>query len=203
MLQAGDTLVLATRNAGKLREIEAALGALPLVLRPISDFTNDEPIEDGGSYEANAAIKAQAAFAASGLPSLADDAGLEADALPNDFGVESAPFAASLGGWPQAMQALAARITAGAPATARHRVTYALCANAGPPLVFGATVAGRLVYPARGDDWGFNPYFLPDGETRTYSEILSAGGMAAKNAASARGRALAQVVAHLQAKLQP
>lgn len=194
-------LCLATRNPSKLKEIGEMLAAdersRAITLRMVTDFSDAEPVEDGGTYLANATIKAKAALAASGLPSLADDAGLEVDALPGEFGVESAPYVASLGGWPVAIEAIAKRIAEGAPDTARHRVTFVLCTPDGQTQTTTATIHGRLVYPGRGSDWGFNNYFLPDGSDLTYSEIINRFGMPTKNAASARGHALSAMIEKL------
>ena len=85
-------LVAATHNKGKLAELEEMLGDICEVI-PVSDFTDVEPEENGGSFEENARIKAKAAFLASGLPSFGDDSGLCVDALGGAPGIYSSRYA--------------------------------------------------------------------------------------------------------------
>jgi XTP/dITP diphosphohydrolase len=87
-------IVVATSNPGKLAELERILDGLPVELVPMSAFDLDSPVEDGDTFEANALIKARAASNATGLPALADDSGLEVDALDGAPGVHSARYAA-------------------------------------------------------------------------------------------------------------
>lgn len=92
-LAPGNRWVLASGNRGKLKELAQALQPLNLELAPISDWTDDSPVEDGDSFEANALIKARHASRLSGLPSLADDSGLAVDALIGAPGIYSARYA--------------------------------------------------------------------------------------------------------------
>jgi XTP/dITP diphosphohydrolase len=86
-------IILATRNAGKVREVQAALGELPVELVSQSDAGFDVEVEENGAtYQENAFKKAEAICNASGLPSLADDSGVEVDALPGELGINSARF---------------------------------------------------------------------------------------------------------------
>ena len=188
-----DTLVLATRNEGKVAELMELLAPYDITTRLVTEFTDAEPVEDGGSYIANATIKARAAATASGLPSLADDAGLEVDAMPDRFGVETAPDAAAMGGFPEAIRLIAAKIAGGAPDTARHHITFVIAHPDGRTEVAEAETPGRIVYPGRGTAWGFNAYFVPDGSDLTYAELIARDGTAAKSRISPRAAAMAKL----------
>ncbi len=187
-------LCLATRNKGKLAELTELLSHYNVTPRPITDFTDHEPVEDSGTYLANATIKARAAALASGLPSLADDAGLEIDAMPDQFGVETAPDAAAMGGFPEVFKLVAAKIAAGAPDTARHHITFVIAHPDGTLEVAEADTHGRIVYPGRGTAWGFNSYFIPDGSTLTYAELME-NDFGAKGSFSPRAAAMAKLFA--------
>ena len=212
MLKRGDTLVLATRNAGKLREIEAMLAGHNFQLRLVSDFSEIEPIEDGESYLANATIKAKAALAATDLPSLAEDSGFEIDAAPGELGLHTAPWIAAQGGWPEGMATIAHRVEAGASTTCRHCATFVLALPDGTIFSASAQLDGTFVYPPRsltgfgGDPYfapklpasrGPNPYFMPDGGSFTYAQLIDAEGLAAKQAISPRAAALTKLLASL------
>ena len=187
-------LCLATRNKGKIAELTELLAPYNVTLRPITDFTEHEPVENGGTYIANATIKARAATVASGLPSLADDAGLEIDAMPDKFGVETAPDAAALGGFPEVFKLVAEKIAAGAPDTARHRITFVIAHPDGSTEIAEAETHGRIVYPGRGTAWGFNSYFVPDGSELTYAELMK-NDFGAKGGFSPRAAAMAKLFA--------
>ena len=105
----GARLVLATHNRGKLDEFERLFGGLSVELLTAPDLELAAPPETGGTYRRNARIKALAAFEATGLPALADDTGIEIDAMGGRPGVETADFAKRHGGWPGAHEAIADR----------------------------------------------------------------------------------------------
>lgn len=176
----GSRLVVATHNSGKLREITELLGAYGVSIVPIADFGLPEPEETGTTFRENARIKAEAALAASGLPALADDSGLCVDALGGAPGVYSADWAEGPDGrrdWMRAMERVERELQlAGATTTEARRAqfvaTLCLAYPDGHVEFFEGEVAGTIVWPPRGDQgFGYDPVFLPDGETRTFGEM--------------------------------
>ncbi|MFO1141236.1 MAG: non-canonical purine NTP pyrophosphatase [Amaricoccus sp.] len=174
---AGSRLVVATHNRGKLTEIRAMLAGFPLEVASAGELGLPEPAETEESFVGNARIKAHAAARESGLPALADDSGIEVDALGGRPGVHTADWAEGPGGrdFVRAMtrtrDALAA---AGAPEpwTARFRSTLVLAWPDGHDEVFEGRVEGRCVWPMRGDrGHGYDPMFLPDGHAVTFGEM--------------------------------
>ena len=186
-------LLLATTNPGKLREYRALLNDLPIALLTPDDLGLDIDVDEtGATFEANATLKACAFAEATGLPSLADDAGLEVDALGGFPGVVSARWAP--GTDEDRVRALLDRL-AGVPMAARvarFRAVIALAVPGGGVTVASGAVEGRIAAAPRGDGgFGYDPVFLvEDGGNRgtvTMAE-LAAG---EKNRLSHRARALA------------
>jgi XTP/dITP diphosphohydrolase len=193
------TLILATRNRHKTAELAAILGpewiVEDLTVRP----ELPEPEEDGKTFEANAIIKALAASRA--LPGLvlADDSGLEVDALHGAPGIRSARYAGEKATDQQNRDRLLtelARVNHAAeePATARFHCAIAV-ADAGVILsTFGGSVEGRIVLAETGTGgFGYDPLFIPDGYTQTFAELDAA----TKNRLSHRARAMEQAIAWL------
>jgi XTP/dITP diphosphohydrolase len=183
-------LVLATANADKAREIsdvlrEAGL-AVELLRRP-PDFPEVE--ETGGTLEDNARIKAVALCAATGLPALADDTGLEVDALGGAPGVRSARFAGEHASYADNVAKLL-DLLRDVP-TGRRAARFATVALArfpdGREVAALGTVDGTISREARGaEGFGYDPVFVPDeGDGRTFAEMT----LAEKNDLSHRGRA--------------
>jgi len=170
-------LVIATHNAGKLREMRELL--MPYGIEAVSagELGLAEPDETGTSFMANAEIKARAAAAASELPAFADDSGLVVDALDGDPGIYSARWAGPQKDFRHAMQTVEDRLQARGAQAARQRsarFVSALCVAwpDGHVEHFEAAVEGTLVWPARGDKgFGYDPMFLPDGHDRTFGEM--------------------------------
>lgn len=190
-------LVLASANAGKVREFQALLGRFWRV-RPQSEFGVLPVAETGDTFLANALLKARHAAEATGLPALADDSGLEVDALGGAPGVRSARYAGALAD-DAANNARLLAALAGVPdlqRTARYRC--ALVWLAGPadplPIVAEGVWEGRiLAAPRGGGGFGYDPLFL-DLETGLAAAELRPE---AKNARSHRGQALARLRALL------
>jgi XTP/dITP diphosphohydrolase len=182
------TLVFATRNAHKLEEVRALLAAsaLPVTLLDLDAAGVDgEPPETGDTFEANALEKARWVHERTGLPCLADDSGLEVDALGGAPGVRSKRFS------PEATTAannalLLARLGDRPDRRARFRCVLALVTRGGEGTVDG-TCEGAIGHAPRGaQGFGYDPLFLPDAHPgRTLAELS----MAEKNAVSHRGRA--------------
>lgn len=188
-------VVLATGNAGKLREFSALLAPLGWEVISQASLGITPAEETGTTFEANALLKARHAAAAAGLPALADDSGIEVDALDGRPGVFSARYAG-----PDADDAANnARLLAelsGRPATvrtARYRCVIACVQGADDPapLLASGTWEGHIAPTARGSGgFGYDPLFIPQGLAITAAQMDPA----AKNAVSHRGQALAALL---------
>jgi XTP/dITP diphosphohydrolase len=195
-------VVLATGNAGKLREMAALLA--PLQLQIITQAALGIPAADetGTTFEANALLKARHAALASGLPALADDSGIEVDALGGRPGVWSARYAG-----PAATDAdnnaLLLQELAAVPAgrrTARYRCVIAFVRNAQDPqpLLAAGSWEGRIAtVPAGSGGFGYDPLFIPAGFAHSAAQMDAA----AKNAVSHRSVALKTLLAGLEREL--
>ncbi|GLK67170.1 RdgB/HAM1 family non-canonical purine NTP pyrophosphatase [Hansschlegelia plantiphila] len=175
----GPRLVVATHNAGKLREFRELLAPFPLELVSAGELGLPEPEETGTTYAENAQIKADAAAAASGLPALSDDSGLAVQALWGAPGIFSARWAGPDKDFPAAMRRVEEDLQdrgAVAPADRRAAFVAALCLAwpAGETLAIEGSVAGVIVWPPRGSlGFGYDPIFLPDGHHRTFGEMTA------------------------------
>jgi XTP/dITP diphosphohydrolase len=200
-------VVVATGNEHKLREIGAILTGLDVQLVSMRAFDLPEPVEDGETFEANALLKARACAAATGLPALADDSGLEVDALGGAPGVRSARYASDGGALatPRTAQDRANNVKlvaalAGVPAT--ERTARFVCAAAivlpdGPEHVVRGTMAGHVIDEPRGaGGFGYDPHFVSDaaGDGRTNGELTAAE----KDAISHRGAAFRALRPHVE-----
>jgi XTP/dITP diphosphohydrolase len=192
-------LVLATRNPGKVAELAARLADLPVTLVSAADLPGAPEVdEDAGTLHGNALKKARALAAFAGLPALADDTGLEVDALGGAPGVLSARFAG-----PDATDAdnRAALLDALADAdsrSARFRTVLAFVDGA-EARTFDGLCDGRILRAERGaGGFGYDRLFVPaDGDGRAFAEMDAAE----KNTISHRGRALDAFAAWLAARL--
>lgn len=191
-------VVLATGNAGKAREFAAMLAPLGVTLVLQTALGIPAVDETGVTFEENALLKARHAARASGLPALADDSGLEVDALGGRPGVYSARYAGP-GASDQANLELLLRELGGTPAaqrSARYQCVLAFVRqpDAPQPLLAVGRWEGRILEAARGGGgFGYDPVFLPEGSALSAAEMPAA----AKNAVSHRARALAALVAAL------
>jgi XTP/dITP diphosphohydrolase len=191
-------LVLATGNAGKLRELRTILAPWAVAVRPLAEFTAAAAAETGSSFVENAILKARFAAEAAGLPAIADDSGLEVDALGGAPGIYSAryagPDADDAANNARLLQELEA--VPDAARTARYRCTMVFLRwPLDPaPVVCQAAWEGRIVRLPRGTGgFGYDPLFrVGDGE-RTAAELDADE----KNRVSHRGRALRALVAEL------
>jgi XTP/dITP diphosphohydrolase len=187
-------LVVASHNPGKVREIVPMLA--PYGIEPVSaaSLGLPEPPETGTSFAANAELKAREAADLSGLPALADDSGLCVDALNGDPGIYSARWAGPDKDFGLAMKLVEEHLREAGPEAGRD--AHFICALSvawpdGDIVTFEGRVDGSLVWPPRGDrGFGYDPIFLPLGETETYGEIDPE----LKHATSHRARAFAQLV---------
>ena len=174
------TIVVASHNAGKIREIEDLIGPFGFSAKSAAELKFDEPDETGTTFEENAAIKALASAKASGLPALSDDSGLVIDALDGAPGVYTANWAEKEDGtrdFAMAMEkvekALADKGASDAKdRTARFVSVLCLAWPDGHTELFRGEVEGTVVWPPRGDKgFGYDPVFQPEGYATTFGEM--------------------------------
>ncbi len=192
-------VVLATGNAGKLREFRALLAGLPYALQPQSAYGVQPVAETGSTFLENALLKARHAAAATGLAALADDSGLEVDALGGAPGVRSARFAGE-GADDAANNAQLIAALAGVPPgerRARYRCVLVFVGSAdAPALIAEGSWEGLIVDTPRGSGgFGYDPHFLVPALGLTAAELDAA----AKNRLSHRGIASAALLRALRA----
>ena len=172
-------LVIATHNLGKLVEMRELLAPYGIDAISAGELKLVEPEETGMTFRDNARIKAEAAAKASGLPAFADDSGLAVDALGGAPGIHSARWAGPDKNFARAMESIEQKLHergAAAPEQRRAHFVSALCVAwpDGHVEEFEDRVDGTLVWPPRGDKgFGYDPIFLPDGQTRTFGEMPS------------------------------
>ncbi|MFT3977704.1 MAG: RdgB/HAM1 family non-canonical purine NTP pyrophosphatase [Sphingomonas bacterium] len=186
-------LVIASHNPGKVREIAELLEGHGLEVVSAAALDLPEPEETGTTFVANAELKAQAAADLSGLPALADDSGLCVEALNGDPGIFSARWAGEAKDFGAAMRLVEDKLAAidDAPRDAHFVCALALAWPDGHVEWFEGRVDGTLVWPPRGDKgFGYDPVFLPQGETETFGEM----DQARKHAISHRADAFRQLV---------
>lgn len=186
----GGRLVIATHNPGKVWEITALLAPFAVDTVSAGALGLPEPEETGDSFEANAALKAEAAAAASGLAALADDSGLVVPALGGAPGFYSARWAGPAKDFRSAM-ARVQRELGGKQRGASFVAVLALAWPDGETALFRGEVAGSLVWPPRGErGFGYDPIFLPEGGALTFGEMEPVE----KHKISHRARAFAKLV---------
>ncbi|MBI2709155.1 MAG: RdgB/HAM1 family non-canonical purine NTP pyrophosphatase [Actinobacteria bacterium] len=190
-------VVCASANPDKAREIAAVLGGVVELLPRPADVP--DVAEDAGTLEGNARLKAAALAAATGLPAVADDTGLEVDVLGGRPGVYSARFAGEHATYADNVAKLLAELHGVAPErrTARFRTVALVRWPDGREVMAEGIVAGHIADARRGDrGFGYDPVFVPDGgDGRTFAEMADAD----KHAISHRGRAFRALSARLSA----
>lgn len=170
-------LVIATHNPGKLTEMRGLLAPYRVEVISAQELALAEPEEIGTTFSENARLKADAAAQASGLPSFADDSGLEVAALGGAPGIYSARWAGPQRDFNLAMEKVERALRergALKSADRRARFVSALCVAwpDGHVEAFTADVQGALIWPPRGaEGFGYDPMFLPDGYDRTFGEM--------------------------------
>ncbi|SEK74885.1 XTP/dITP diphosphohydrolase [Roseovarius nanhaiticus] len=193
---AGDTLLVATHNAGKLAEFAELLAPHGIKVVGAAERNLPEPDETETTFVGNARIKAHAAAKATGLPALSDDSGIEIDALDGAPGVYTADWAETSQGRDFEMAMTKAHdrlIDSGAaqPWTARFCCTLVIAWPDGHDEVFPGTVEGQFTWPMRGaQGHGYDPIFQPNGYDISFAEMDPAE----KNRISHRADAFSQLV---------
>ena len=191
-------IVLATRNPGKVAELRALLADLPVELVSAADVDGAPEVEeDAPTLEGNARKKAEALHRHTGLPALADDTGLEVDALGGAPGVHSARFAGPDADAEKNRARLLRDLEGDSDRSARFRTVLAF-ADGDDVRFFEGVCPGSITGAERGEGgFGYDALFQPEGETRTFAEMPAD----AKNAISHRGRALEAFAAFLHTYL--
>jgi len=185
-------LVIATHNPGKLAEMRDLLAIYGISAISAGELGLPEPEETGTTFGANARIKAEAAARTAKEPAFADDSGIVVDALDGDPGIYSARWAGPDKDFRLAMNKIQTLlIERGAKAAERRRAHFvsALCVAwpDGHLEEFEAKVDGTVVWPPRGNlGFGYDPLFLPDGQTKTFGEMSAED----KHGLPPRGRGL-------------
>jgi len=184
-------LVIASHNPGKVGEIGDLLAEFGTDVVSAGDLGLPEPIEDGVTFSANAAIKAHAAAKASGLPALADDSGLCVHALEDQPGIYSARWAGPAKDFIIAMEKVEQKLGNQIDRSAHFVCVLALAWPDGHLEGFEGRVDGTLVWPPEGDKgFGYDPVFKPDGYEITFGDFDPA----AKHKISHRADAFRQLV---------
>ncbi len=174
------TIVVASHNAGKIREIRDLIGPLGFEARSAADLNFIEPDETGTTFEENAAIKALASAKAAGMPALSDDSGIVIDALGGAPGVYTANWAEKADGsrdFAMAMEKVEHALgekgaTAPADRTARFVSVLCLAWPDGHTEMFRGEIEGTVVWPPRGSQgFGYDPIFQPEGHAVTFGEM--------------------------------
>ena len=170
----GDTLVIASHNPGKVREIAALLRPFGVAVKSAAELDLPEPKETGTTFTANAELKALAAAENSGVAALADDSGLVVTALKGEPGIYSARWAGPEKDFGVAMRKVEDELKGKDGRAAHFTCALALCWPDGHMETFEGFVHGTLVWPPRGTQgFGYDPVFQADGYTITFGEMDS------------------------------
>ncbi|MEJ2590182.1 MAG: RdgB/HAM1 family non-canonical purine NTP pyrophosphatase [Candidatus Thiodiazotropha sp.] len=187
----GEKIVLASNNAGKVREINQLLASERIEVVPQQAFNIPDAVEDGLSFVENAIKKARHASSLSGLPAIADDSGIEVDALSGAPGIYSARFAGAGASDQENLQKLLDKLAdvPEARRTARFQclMVYMRHAEDPTPLICQGTWEGRILFEPRGDNgFGYDPIFYVPTHDCSSAELPPE----VKNSLSHRGQAL-------------
>ncbi|MGI8724151.1 MAG: RdgB/HAM1 family non-canonical purine NTP pyrophosphatase [Methyloceanibacter sp.] len=192
-LRRGMTLVIASHNEGKVRELAELFAPFRIEVISAAALGLAEPEETGSSFVANAKLKAVAAATASGLPALSDDSGLEVKALGGAPGIHSARWGGPARDFGRGMERVHQELKASGASdrSANFTCALALAQPDGSAVAVTGKVFGTLTWPPRGrHGFGYDPIFIPDGYQETFGEMEPAQ----KNALSHRMRAFEKLV---------
>lgn len=185
-MTSGFELLIATRNFGKIREVQEALQSLPVKIRRLDEFSNVSPVDEGGkSYEENAVLKALNYAKQTGMCALADDSGLEVDALGGRPGVRSARFGGENASDHDRVQKLLTALSEHQNADRFARFVCCMALAGWQPTrspkrgehpqlltLTEADCAGTIAFEAHGvNGFGFDPVFVPEGYAATFAEL--------------------------------
>ena len=197
-------LLIATRNPGKLTEIQPLLSGLPVVFRSLLDFPHTTEVEEtGATFAENASLKAMAYAAQTGAWALSDDSGLEVDALGGAPGIFSARYAGERATDAERIQLLLSELARTGNAERRARFVCAVSISDPTGRILNVSTGlceGRIGDAPKGEKgFGYDPLFLPDGFEQTFGELSSE----IKQQISHRARALAKTRAFLLKLFDP
>ena len=185
------SLVVASHNAGKVREICDLLEPFGVEVRSAASLNLPEPEETAQTFAGNAEIKAVAAARETGLPALSDDSGLVITALGGAPGVYSARWAGPEKDFASAMQRLHEQLGESPDLSAAFVCALCLAWPDGHTEIFEGRVEGTLCWPPRGTHgFGYDPFFVPEGDTRSFGEFIPDE----KHAISHRARAFKSLI---------
>jgi XTP/dITP diphosphohydrolase len=184
-------LVIATKNKGKSAEIRSFLEGFPVEVKDLNDFGPiPEVKEDGKDFEANAYKKASFTARVLGFPALADDSGIEVDALGGAPGVFSARYAGPEATDDQNNAKLLQELSGAKNRKARFRCVLSLAVPSGPALTYEGSCEGEITHgPRGGNGFGYDPLFYHAPSGKTFGEMT----LVEKSVVSHRGRALAEL----------
>jgi XTP/dITP diphosphohydrolase len=194
-------LLVATNNAGKVRELARLLAEMPLRLRLLSEFGDiPEAVESGTTFAENAVLKATHYSALSGLFTLSDDSGLAVDALGGRPGVYSARYAGPRATYAERMSRLLEELSASGDAERRARFVCVIAVadpSTGEVETFEGVCEGSIARAPRGTGgFGYDPVFVPEGHAQTFGELPDE----IKQQISHRARALARAARFISAR---
>ncbi len=189
-----DKLVFATNNAHKLGELRKMLAGRFCVVSLADIGCHDDIPEDADTFEGNALAKAQWVLERYGLDCIADDSGLEVDALGGAPGIHSARYAGAGHDDAANNAKLLSELAGAADRSARFRTVIALVRKDHEPMFFHGTVEGTILNAPQGDaGFGYDPLFVPQGWSKSFAEASPDE----KNAVSHRGRAVRELCKYL------
>jgi XTP/dITP diphosphohydrolase len=195
------TIILATRNQGKVREIRSLINDLPLEIISLLEMPDvPEVVEDGETFQENALKKATSIFQATGIPALADDSGLEVFSLDMQPGIYSARYAGERVSYADNNRKLLAAMKSftANQRRARFRCAAVFIANK-IKIITEGICNGRIIEELRGSGgFGYDPLFVPDGYQQTFAELP----IEIKNQISHRAKALHEMKVRLEGYLQ-
>ena len=199
MLTERSKLLVATGNKGKLNELNVLLAGMPIDLLSLSDIVSFDEIEETGStFAANAELKARGYALLAQVPTLADDSGLEVEALDNRPGVLSARYGGADMGFDNKMLKLLDELDKTGDLERRARFVSSIAiANSVGEIVYSAEgiCSGKIAHAPRGTNgFGYDPLFIPDGYENTYGELSDD----IKHKISHRARAFKQIMPFLR-----
>ena len=190
-------LLVATNNAGKIRELEKLLVDLPVTLRILSEFPNSLEVEEtGATFVENAVLKAKDYAIQTKIWSLADDSGLEVEALGGAPGVYSARYAGENTGYVEKINKLLNELEQTANRRARFVCSMAIADTNGEiKFLAEGRCSGRIALNPRGTNgFGYDPIFIPDGFEQTFGELSEE----IKQEISHRGQAAKKIIQYLR-----
>ncbi len=190
-------IILATNNKHKLQEVREILSPHKITVYGLNDLNlKPEDVEENADdYYGNALIKAKSVQKLTTMPIIADDSGLEVEAMDNQPGLHSARFASECGGHPQAIQKILDYLKDKDNRKARFICDIVLLNEDPKPLLFEGIVPGTIADETHGESgFGYDPIFICNELGKTYAEM----GQKEKNAHSHRGKALKKLITYLK-----